>query len=120
MDGLQGAVLDVKLRHLASWTEARRKNAEVYNRLLSEIPAITTPVEAEYARHVYHIYAIRVKNRDELMRRLAESGIACGIHYPVPLHLQEAYTALGYKKGDFPVAEQCALESTNEPINTCT
>mgnify|MGYP001819789016 CR=1 FL=1 len=116
MDGLQGAVLDVKLGYLPAWTEARRKNAEIYNRLLSEIPTMTTPAEADYARHVYHVYAIRAKNRDELMRRLSDSGIACGIHYPVPLHLQEAYTFLGYKKGDFPVAEQSAEEFVSLPM----
>ena len=116
MDGIQGAILSVKLRHLESWTEARRKNARLYNELLSDVDGIITPHEADYAKHVYHIYAIRVKNRDELIEKLAEKEIFCGIHYPVPLHLQEAYSFLGLSKGSFPVAEKCAAEFVSLPM----
>ena len=116
MDGFQGAVLDVKLPHLKAWTDARRNNAQLYNKLLKDIPEITTPVEADYAKHVYHIYAIRTKNRDTLMNNLADQGITCGIHYPVLLHLQEAYQSLGYNQGDFPIAEKCAHEFISLPM----
>lgn len=116
MDGFQGAVLDVKLPHLLSWTDARRNNARLYNELLAEVPGITTPHEAEYGKHVYHVYAIRTENRDTLINDLAAQGITCGIHYPVPLHLQDAYQALGYKQGDFPVAEKCAREFISLPM----
>ena len=116
MDGFQGAVLDVKLPHLPAWTDARRKNAKLYNELLKDVPQITLPFEADYAKHVYHVYAIRTQNRDELIKYLSEQGITCGIHYPVPLHLQEAYQFLGYKKGDFPIAEKCAQEFVSLPM----
>jgi dTDP-4-amino-4,6-dideoxygalactose transaminase len=116
MDGFQGAVLDVKLPHLPAWTDARRSNANLYNELLKDLPQITLPVEADYAKHVYHVYAIRTKNRDELIKYLSEQGITCGIHYPVPLHLQEAYQFLGYTEGDFPIAEKCAREFVSLPM----
>ena len=74
------------------------------------------PVQAAWARHVYHIYAIRVKNRDEVMRRLAEKGVGSGVHYPVPVHLQEAYRSLGYQPGAFPIAERCATEFVSLPM----
>ncbi|MHC4699631.1 MAG: DegT/DnrJ/EryC1/StrS family aminotransferase, partial [Planctomycetota bacterium] len=91
MDGFQGAVLSVKLKHLPAWNEARRKNAQLYDRLLADTDDVLTPVEADYAKHIYHVYAIRTQNRDELMSALAEQEISCGIHYPVPVHLQDAY-----------------------------
>ncbi|GAB6192894.1 DegT/DnrJ/EryC1/StrS family aminotransferase [Desulfocastanea catecholica] len=116
MDGFQGAVLDVKLPHLPAWTDARRKNAKLYNQLLKNVTQITLPFEADYAQHVYHIYAIRAQNRDKLINKLAEQGITCGIHYPVPLHLQEAYQFLGYTEGDFPIAEKCAQEFVSLPM----
>ncbi len=116
MDGFQGAVLDVKLPHLAAWTDARRNNAALYNELLDNVSEVTTPFEADYAKHVYHVYAIRTQNRDAFMKNLSEQGITCGIHYPVPLHLQEAYQSLGYGKGDFPVAEICAREFVSLPM----
>ncbi|MBW2740311.1 MAG: DegT/DnrJ/EryC1/StrS family aminotransferase [Deltaproteobacteria bacterium] len=116
MDGIQGAVLSVKLKHLESWNEARRKNAHLYNELLSIVDGVITPVEADYAKHVYHIYAIRVQNRDTLIKKLTEKNIACGIHYPVPIHLQEAYSFLGYGKGSFPIAEKCAEEFVSLPM----
>ena len=96
MDGFQGAVLNVKLKHLPAWNDARRKNAKLYNELFADADEVVTPVETAYARHIYHVYAIRVQNRGELMSALAEQGVSCGIHYPVPVHLQEAYEHLGY------------------------
>ncbi len=116
MDGFQGAVLNVKLPYLEDWTKARRKNAALYNEMLTEIPEIITPKEMSYAKHVYHVYAIRTQNRDDLMQYLAEGGISCGIHYPVPIHLQKAYRSLGYTKGDFPIAEKCANEFVSLPM----
>ena len=94
MDGLQGAVLNVKLKSLQDWNEKRRRNARLYNERLACINGLSTPIEASYCKHVYHIYAIRIKNRDALKNALAEKGIFCGIHYPVPIHLQDAYNFL--------------------------
>ena len=116
MDGFQGAVLSVKLKHLPAWNKARRKNALLYNELLAETDDVITPVEADYAKHIYHVYAIRTQNRDELMSSLAAENISCGIHYPVPVHLQEAYAHLGYGKDSFPVAEKCANEFVSLPM----
>jgi dTDP-4-amino-4,6-dideoxygalactose transaminase len=116
MDGFQGAVLSVKLKHLTAWNEARRKNAQLYNDLLADVDGLITPLEADYAKHIYHIYAIRVQNRDALMSTLAGKDIHCGIHYPIPIHLQDAYRFLGYKKGSFPVAEKCADELLSLPM----
>lgn len=116
MDGLQGAVLRVKLKHLPVWNQARRENAQLYNELLADVDSVITPTEADYAKHVYHIYAIRNKNRDALISALAEKNIFCGIHYPVPIHLQEAYKLFRYEKGDFPIAEKCAEELVSLPM----
>jgi len=116
MDGLQGAVLNVKLKHLPAWNEARRKNAQLYNDLLTAVDSVITPVEADCTRHIYHVYAIRTQDRDVLVRALAEKGVSCGIHYPVPIHLQEAYRFLGYRRGSFPVAEKCAQELASLPM----
>ena len=116
MDGLQGAVLSVKLKHLDQWTEARRANAKQYTSLLSDVEGIITPVEADYAKHVYHIYAIRTQGRDELMSALAENEIYCGIHYPIPLHLQNAYGSLGYKKGSFQTTEEYVSQQVSLPM----
>jgi dTDP-4-amino-4,6-dideoxygalactose transaminase len=116
MDGFQGAVLSVKLRQLAAWNEARRKNAQLYNELLVDTDGIVIPKEADYARHVYHIYAIRTQNRDNLINHLARQDLHCGIHYPVPIHLQTAYSSLRINKGQFPVAERCAQEYISLPM----
>jgi len=116
MDGFQGAVLSVKLRHLPTWTEARRRNAAMYRELLSGADGVVPPHEADYALHVYHIYAVRAKKRDALLRALEEKDIHCGIHYPVPVHLQEAYADLELGKGSFPVAEQSAEEELSLPM----
>ncbi len=116
MDGIQGAILNVKLKHLDKWNEGRRKNAALYNKQLSGIDKIKMPIEASYSKHVYHIYAIRYKERDKMMDFLKDKGIGVGIHYPVPVHLQKAYKNLGYKKGDFPVAEKSADEFVSLPM----
>jgi dTDP-4-amino-4,6-dideoxygalactose transaminase len=116
MDGFQGAVLSVKLKHLAEWNKTRRKNARLYNNLLANVDGVVTPIEADYAKHVYHIYAIRTKNRDALIRALAEKDISCGIHYPVPIHLQEAYRFLGNEKGSLPITEKCVEQLVSLPM----
>lgn len=115
LEGIQGAVLRVKLRHLESWTEARRANAALYNRLLKD-SSVTTPLEREGCRHVYHIYAVRTPERERLMNVLKERGIAAGIHYPFPVHLLEAYRDLGYQEGDFPVSEEIAARTLSLPM----
>ncbi len=116
MDGIQAAVLSIKLRHLEKGNETRRSHAAQYHGALAGFDAIVTPYEDPYARHVYHVYAVRVRERDEVIRRLGEMGIACGIHYPVPVHLQEAYSNLGYEVGSLPVAEQVAKEFVSLPM----
>jgi dTDP-4-amino-4,6-dideoxygalactose transaminase len=116
MDGIQGGILSVKLKHLDQWNEARRAHARLYGELLQDSDHIVLPREADYARHVYHIYSIRVQCRDELITALKQQGIACGIHYPVPIHLQKAYEFLGRRKGSFPVAERCAEETLSLPM----
>ncbi len=108
MDGIQAAVLSVKLKYLAEANARRRRVAARYDTLLAGIPGLTLPVPAPYAEPIYHIYAVRVAGRDALIPRLAARGISTGIHYPVPVHLQQAYAALGHRRGDFPVSEACA------------
>lgn len=115
LEGIQGAVLRVKLKRLEEWNELRRKKALYYDRLLNKLPVIP-PTEAEYAKHVYHLYVIRVQNRDALGDWLNENGIATGIHYPIPIHLQKAYAELGYKEGDFPITEEHAKEIISLPM----
>ena len=116
MDGIQAAVLRIKLRQLEQANQRRRTHAAQYDAGLREFEGVVTPTEASYARHVYHIYAIRVGNRNETMKSLADRGIATGIHYPVPVHLQEAYQGLGYGRGAFPIAERCAAEFVSLPM----
>jgi len=114
LDALQAAILDVKLIHLLKWTDLRREHARFYDRNLpSNVGRI---MEAKGAKHVYYMYEIRVKPRDELMAYLKQQGIECGIHYPLPLHLQPAYASLGFKNGQFPVSEQLAQEIISIPI----
>jgi dTDP-4-amino-4,6-dideoxygalactose transaminase len=116
MDGIQGAILSVKLKHLPSWTEGRRRNAALYGELLKGVKGVTPPAEAGYGKHVYHIYAIRVADRDRLITALAEKDIHCGIHYPIPVHLLDAYKSLNLGKGAFPVAEKAASEFVSLPM----
>jgi dTDP-4-amino-4,6-dideoxygalactose transaminase len=116
MDGIQGAILRVKLRHLEAWTEARRANAVRYTRLLEGSRTVVTPAETTFCRHVFHIYAVRSRERNELHKRLNAQGIQAGLHYPIPMHLQEAHQDLGYKVGDFPAAEAAAAEVLSLPV----
>jgi dTDP-4-amino-4,6-dideoxygalactose transaminase len=115
MDGIQGAILRVKLRHLEDWTEARRARAADYRQAFANSD-VRVPVEAEGCRHVYHVYAVRLRNRDATRLRLQEKGIQTGVHYPIPVHLQPAYADLGYRGGDFPVAEEVASEVLSLPM----
>lgn len=118
LDALQAAVLLVKLQHLNRWNQMRRRNAQLYNELLSQIPGIITPFVLEGVKHVYHVYVIRVEHssRDELQRYLQERGVQTGIHYPKPIHLTKAFEYLGYRKGDFPVAEDYANKILSLPM----
>lgn len=113
LDEVQAAILRVKLRHLNRWNELRRAKARLYDSLLKEV---ARPFEAGYARHVYHLYVIRSPWRDELQRFLAERGIGALIHYPVPVHLQEAYRDLGLSRGALPATERCADEILSLPL----
>lgn len=115
MEGLQGAILRVKLRHLERWTQARRQHAVTYQNCLDG-SAARTPVEAAYARHVYHVYAVRTPKRDALQETLRAAGVHTGIHYPIPVHLQKAYGDLGYGPGDLPVTENAAQELLSLPM----
>jgi dTDP-4-amino-4,6-dideoxygalactose transaminase len=115
MEGLQGAILRVKLRYLENWTEARRAHATVYNNLLADT-GLALPATRPYNRHVYHIYAIRVPQRDNVQQALRDQGVQTGIHYPIPVHLQKAYSNLGYKAGDFPQSELIAAEILSLPM----
>lgn len=116
MEGFQAAVLNVKLKYLKEWTERRRKNARLYSELLSHIEGVITPREMPYAKHVYHLYVIRVNDRQGLQNYLKEKGIATAFHYKYPLHLQKAYAYLGYKEGDFPVTEKVMKEIISIPM----
>jgi dTDP-4-amino-4,6-dideoxygalactose transaminase len=116
MDGIQAAVLRVKLRYLEKGNQLRRSHAAYYSRALSGVDEVVEPVQGADMRHVYHVYAIRVQERDEVMRLLSEKGIGSGVHYPIPVHLQEAYRSLGYGRGDFPIAERCAAEFLSLPM----
>jgi dTDP-4-amino-4,6-dideoxygalactose transaminase len=116
MDGIQAAVLRIKLRHLEKGNQLRRSHAATYDCAFHDVEGVVGPSEAPYARHVYHIYAIRIQERDVVLRRLSERGIGCGIHYPVPIHLQEAYQDLRCERGAFPIAERCAGEFLSLPM----
>jgi dTDP-4-amino-4,6-dideoxygalactose transaminase len=115
MEGFQGAVLGVKLKYLVGWTNERRRAAAKYTEVLADLP-VALKLEKNHVRHVYHLFVIRVKYRDTVIDALKGKGIACGIHYPIPLHLTGAYQHLGYKRGDFPVAEAAAAEILSLPM----
>lgn len=115
LEELQAAILSVKLRHLEKWTDMRRKNAKIYNELLEDCDVIR-PIERGYNKHVYHLYVIRAKQRQKLVEHLSSKGIQTAIHYPTPIHLQEAYSHLGLKRGSFPVSEQHADEILSLPM----
>jgi dTDP-4-amino-4,6-dideoxygalactose transaminase len=115
MEGFQGAILRVKLRHLDRWTEARRAVVRQYDELLSD-SGVETPAEMPWARHVYHVYTLRADDRDGLQAALQAEGIQTGIHYPVPAHLQPAYAGLGYGRGAFPRSEEAAEQVLSLPL----
>lgn len=116
LDTLQAAILSIKLKKLDKWNELRRKNARIYDRLLRKTKGITLPQELNNSKHVFYVYPIRIENRDKVYDSLREKGIGTIIHYPIPLHLQEAYQELGYKEGDFPIAEKIAKEIISLPM----
>jgi len=116
MEELQGAVLNVKLKYLDKWNEARRLNAKIYNRLLEGLDGVILPEEAENVKHVYHLYVIRARKREKLSQFLSEKEIESGFHYKFPLHLQKAYKYLGYKAGDLPVTEKVMGEVISLPM----
>jgi dTDP-4-amino-4,6-dideoxygalactose transaminase len=115
MDGIQGAVLNVKMDYIEAWTERRRSVASCYDRLLAKHRRMR-PAPPVHSRHVYHVYAVGLAQRDEAQKALQAAGIGVGIHYPVPVHLQTAYATLGYGAGDFPVTELLANEFLSLPI----
>ena len=115
MEGIQGAVLGVKLKYLDEWTRGRHRVAHRYHELLSETP-LQLPREASYAQSAYHLYVVRHPNRDALKKHLEAKKVGCALHYPLPLHLQKCYAHLGHKLGSFPVAEKAARECLSLPI----
>lgn len=125
MEGIQGAVLEVKLKYLSKWTDARRSVAAKYNEGLKNFAKVITPKEASYAKHVYHLYVIQLNDgsleksnqlRDKLKDFLTQNGVNVGLHYPIPLHMQECFKNLGYKKGDFPNSEKIAEAGLSLPM----
>ncbi len=115
MEGFQGAVLGVKLKHLDAWTRGRQRVAKRYTELLAGTP-LQLPLQPSFSESAWHLYVVRHPKRDELKKFLEDNGIGCAIHYPIPLHLQKAYAHLGYKPGDFPVSEKAASQCLSLPI----
>ncbi len=124
MEGIQGAVLGVKLKYLDKWTEGRREAAAKYKELLKDVEQIQLPEEMHNVKHVYHLFVVQVKgdekNREEkrnkLQQFLTENGVATGLHYAIPLHQQKCFQYLDYKKGDFPVTEKLAESGLSLPM----
>ena len=117
LDAIQAGLLHAKLAHLAKWNAQRRERAAEYNRLFAAADgAVVPPFEPSWSRAVYHLYVVRAEDRDGMMNHLKKVGIGTGIHYPIPLHLQKAYTALNYRLGDFPAAEEAAAEIVSLPM----
>lgn len=116
LDAIQAGILSVKLPHLEQWNLKRRERASEYNKGLAEDHAASLPFEPSWSRAVYHLYVVRTAERDSLIHYLKEKNIGTGIHYPIPLHLQRAYCSLGYKEGDFPIAEKAAKEIVSLPM----
>ena len=116
LDAVQAVVISAKLPHLDKWTDGRIKNAGIYNKLFEGNANIVTPTCKNYSRHIYNQYVIRVKNRDELKKYLAEKEIGCSVYYPLSLHLQNCFKDLGYKEGDFPESEKASKETIALPI----
>ncbi len=115
MEGMQGAVLGVKLKHLDDWNQLRREHAAQYEQLLKD-SSLILPREMNYARHVYHLYVVQCESRDALQTSLNDSGVQSGIHYPIPIHMQPAYAFMGHKQGDFPEAEKQARHVLSLPM----
>lgn len=115
LDTMQAAVLGVKLPYLDEWNASRRRAAGTYADLLADLPLVT-PTTADYVEHIFHLYVVRVSDREALMEHLKKAGIATGLHYPIPIHLQPAYAELGYKRGDFPITEAYAETIVSLPI----
>ena len=116
LDTIQAGMLHIKLKHLADWTEKRQTLAKEYGRMFEGVSEFKAPVEPSFSKAVYHLYVVRVKNREKLQAELAAANIGTGIHYPIPLHQQKAYAHLGYKTGDFPVTEKIAPEIMSLPM----
>jgi Predicted pyridoxal phosphate-dependent enzyme apparently involved in regulation of cell wall biogenesis len=116
LDAIQCGFLSVKLKHLPQWTEARRKNARFYNNLLKSIDGLITPFETEWSKAVYHLYVVRVKNRDAVQKKLSDLGISTGLHYPVPLHMQKAYSHCKHAPEDFPITLRTSREILSLPM----
>jgi dTDP-4-amino-4,6-dideoxygalactose transaminase len=116
LDAIQAAVLRLKLKRLAAWNRARRENAALYTQLLSDVPGVSVVREAPYAQSVYHLYVILTDDRDGLQQYLTEKGVGTGLHYPLPLHLQQAYASMGHRRGDFPVTERTAARLLSLPM----
>ncbi len=115
LDGIQASILSVKLRHLDKWNEMRNQAARRYDELLKDLP-VMTPKQMPYAKHIFHLYVIRVANRDKIREFLASKGVGTGIHYPIPIHLLDAYRYLGIPKGSYPETEKAAEEILSLPM----
>lgn len=118
LDEIQAAILRVKFRYLDGWNQARAEKAEVYNRLLAPLAAegkLVLPYRDPRTKHVYHLYVLRSDDREKIAKALNENGIASGVYYPVPLHLQKAFAYLGYKEGDLPIAEEACTQALAIP-----
>jgi dTDP-4-amino-4,6-dideoxygalactose transaminase len=116
MDGIQGAVLRVKLKYLDEWNDGRRDRARQYNEALKTVDGLSVPLEAEHCKHIYHVYAIRVKERDVVLAELKKKDIACGVHYPIPIHCTKVYERELGGQGGFEVSEVCAKEFLSLPM----
>ena len=117
MEGIQAAILNVKLQYIERWTAIRQQRAALYKKLLTDCSEVILPQTANINQHVYHLFVIRCQDRNGLKSYLEKNGIETGLHYPIPLHLQKAYATLGYKRGSFPIAEQVSEEILSLPIS---
>jgi len=117
LDSIQAVILKIKLKYLDKWNKQRQKNARYYSKLLKTVSdKVIIPKEVDCGTHVYHMYVVRIKNRDKVMEGLGNKGISTLIHYPIPIHLQKAYQDLGYRKGDFPITEEISHEILSLPL----
>jgi dTDP-4-amino-4,6-dideoxygalactose transaminase len=117
LDSIQAGILGVKLKHLPDWTAKRQAAAVRYRELFAKAGnAVNMPYQPDWTKPVYHLFVVRVQNREEFMKALGAVGVATGIHYPIPLHLQKAYASMGHKKGDFPIAEKVSVEIVSLPM----